>query len=213
MRKSQPASDTDAWLDALAGRRNIAADDEDSAGVAEGRLLRVALRRWPVAPPAPDADADRQQLAALLAAAHAHDRLAPSRGCPACQALARWLSWRRLAGATALVAAGWMTVVLMPSLTSMTPVPAPGAADALRGAGTEGVQRLRAADPRALRDRIADELAQAGIESTRYERLGRYGLDAELPSVRSAESIRLLNRHGIKVPASGGLAIEIEAGP
>lgn len=197
-------SDTDDWLEALAGRPRA---DADPAVNAEAALLREASRRWPVAVPPMSAEEAQVGLAALLAAAQRDARRAERSGCAVCQALRRLLSWPRLAGAAAFASLALLLVVVAPWRS--TGVPAENGT--LRGPAAEGVQRLRAAEPRLLRERIADELAQAGVAAARYERGGRFGLDAELPVPPPAELVQLLGRHGLVAPPSGGLAVEIEA--
>jgi hypothetical protein len=68
---------------------------------------------------------------------------------------------------------------------------------------------LTAADPRKLRDQIADELDAAGLPAHLYESLGRAGIDADLPDP-APDAVRVvLARHGVPLPADGVLRIEV----
>ena len=81
----------------------------------------------------------------------------------------------------------------------------------LRGAADGQVWLLRADDPQALRERIAADLAAGGVAVTRYERLGRYGLDAELPLPAPPALLDTLRGHGLQPGADGSLRVEVEA--
>jgi hypothetical protein len=68
---------------------------------------------------------------------------------------------------------------------------------------------LTARDPSKLRDQIADELDAAGVSSHIYERLGRVGIDADLPDPLPEPVRAVLARHGVPLPADGVLRIEV----
>lgn len=202
--------DDDDWLDALAGRPR---PDSAPATLREAALLRAAMRRWPAvvdAEPAPDAEA------ALLSAADAAGLLR-RRWCPACAE--RWQRWqRRLTGAghprpwAWALAATFGIAVLLPLLRSPVTPPADDPT-VLRGSAADGLQLLRDANPRERRDALAAELAALGATVRRYERLGRFGLDAEWTSPPSPEVSVQLARRGIARGADGSVRIEVEAAP
>ncbi len=75
----------------------------------------------------------------------------------------------------------------------------------------QAVVRIEAADPSALQRQILEDLRRAGVEATGYERLGRHGIDADLPDLVPPAIERVLQRHGIPVPRDGVLAVEISA--
>lgn len=87
----------------------------------------------------------------------------------------------------------------------------PVESERVRG-GTDGTFRIETADPAALQRTILDELRAEGVEATGYERLGRKGIDADLPQPLSPAVRRVLARHGIPPPEGGVLDVEI-AGP
>jgi hypothetical protein len=190
------------WLDAVAGRPRAQADPRT---LHEAALLRAAARTWAPRPLRAEVLATDPQ--ALLA--RAEGVLGGRR--PLCTGCAqRWRAWRARLGmrgglgfaVAALLAA--FVFGLLPSRVDEDAGPV------LRGTQADGVWRLRAAEPAAQRDRIADELAAAGIASRRYERLGRFGLDAEPTPAQTAAAARLLDRLGVRPGADGVLRIEVE---
>jgi hypothetical protein len=205
-----PHDDDDDWLDALAGRPR---DGSAPATRHEAALLREAMRRWrPLAQEAePAADAED----ALLRAARGAGLLR-RRWCAGCAA--RWLRWRARWGAGGPPPWGWALAaafgiaVLLPLLR---PGGTPPADDptVLRGSAVDGVQLLRDARPRERRDALAAELAALGATVRRYERLGRFGLDAEWRAPLSPEVSGQLARRGIVRGADGSVRIEVEAAP
>jgi hypothetical protein len=181
------ADDQDRWLEALAGR------DLDG-GSQEGRALREQIRAQPRPPPAAVAEFDPVREAQLIARARAVGLLpagAPRRSRVARVAL--------MAAALAGVAFGVNTLRYMRA----TP-------ETFRGAAN-GVVELETQDPRALKQRLIQELKDAGVSATGYERLDRVGLDAELPLPVAANVRRVLKQHQIPVPNDGALVVEIHA--
>lgn len=72
-----------------------------------------------------------------------------------------------------------------------------------------GGTHLYAADPRALRMQLVAELREAGVEASGYAQLGINGVDADLPRPVPPQVRRVLERHGIPVPADGVLRVSI----
>lgn len=219
--EDREAADVEAWL---AGLRGGAGGRQDAAAAQrEGSCLRAALQQTQEeqAQPAPP------ELAGLLARAEA-ERLFEARHCRRCAALRRWLAAllpapamrpRKvgglvggLAGMAALALCVWLglpSAVLTPPL-----IEAEAEAVLLRSEG--GLQLLRHANPRAWRDGLAGELRAAGVQVLDYERLGRYGLDAELGEPPRPALAALLARRGLGWPAQGELRLEVlavDAGP
>lgn len=186
--------DDDAWLDALAGR------PAQGAAAREGALLRDALRRLPAPALAPP------PVEPLLEAAR-RQGLLRRRWCPACAE--RWQRWRRRpwawAGGLALAGAlGWLAVGLQ------TLQPPPEGTPVLR-APVDGVWLRRVADPAAAREQLAGRLQAAGVTVHRYERLGRQGLDADLPATPGPALAALLRDEQLAPAADGSLRVEFEA--
>jgi hypothetical protein len=200
------ADDLD-WFDAIAGRPRPGAD---ARTLLEATLLRAAARAW--APRPLPAEALRTDPEALLARAR-HEGL-PTRGrwCAGCAQRWRALRSRPWAGGLGLAVAALLAVLVFGVLPPLGDDGAgdPGVLPVLRGAPADGVWLLRDAEPQALRDRIADELAAAGLAAHRYERLGRFGLDAEVPAPTSAAVAQALHRHGVQPGPDGVLRIEVE---
>lgn len=203
--------DDDDWFEAMAGRPR---PGTDPATLLEATWLRAALRAWPRELPEAAWPADAPE--ALVARARADGVLAGG-WCAGCGA--RWRRWveavgrgPRWAGALGLAAAALGVAVVLGVWR-----PAHGPADGdegvpvLRGAPADGVWLLQSADPTALRDRIAGELQSAGVTTLRrYERLGRLGLDADLPSPPPPALLEALRRLGVQPGADGSLRVEVE---
>ncbi len=212
----------DDWLDALAGRKGSGdGSSGDARARAEGALLRTAQRRWPASLPAELAAIDAAGEAALLARARAAGLLGdrPRRwfGCTGCAE--RWARWTRawpsplrspwslsLSGALALTLVAWLVLPVAPPLDG----PAP---ETVLRAGADGIVLIRDTDPVARRDRIAAALTGAGADVTRYERLGRAGLDATLPTPLRPALTSVLRAQALAAPADGVLRVEVEAAP
>jgi hypothetical protein len=177
--------DQDRWLDALAGR-NV--DSE------EGRALREQIRAQLTEPPTVVAQIDPVREAQLIARARAAGLL-PA-GAPRRLGLAR----------VALMAAALAGVAIGVNTLRNMRVPS----ETFRGAA-DGVVELETQDPRALKQRLIQELKDAGVSATGYERLDRVGLDADLPLPVAANVRRVLQQHQIPIPNDGALVVEIHA--
>jgi len=188
--------DTEIWFQALAGRTT--ADDRREPAL-EARALRERLLRMPQTDAAVESSADADREAALLQRARREgllaDRVDRRRGLR----LERLLRWPALTALTALACSAVTVAILL------HPAHEP---EAVRGAPGEPV-RLTAADPQQLKSELLAELKSAGVQVTGYERLGREGIDADLPQPPSARVRAILSRHHIEVPPDGVLRIEI----
>jgi hypothetical protein len=187
--------DDQEWLDALAGRAEMA---RHSAGTVEGGLLRRAVQSSRRAAPAqaiPVASADLVREAALIARASSEGLI------PAAAGPRRWArtNWRPLLAAAALGAFAFGIAWQFRSVQD---------AAIVRDAQAEPV-RLEAAKPVELQRRILAELRAADVEATGYESLGVHGVDADLPQPVPPEVERVLRSHGVPLPPDGVLRIEI----
>jgi hypothetical protein len=86
-----------------------------------------------------------------------------------------------------------------------------GSTDDVVPSSPDGIARLTAADPRALRQQIVGELHAAGVDAAGYEQLGINGVDADLPQPTALAVLTILHKHRIPAPANGALRIEISA--
>lgn len=91
------------------------------------------------------------------------------------------------------------------------PGPEAGGQPVLRSPGDAGRYLWHDAQARERRDRIADELAAAGVPVQRYERLGRFGLDAQIAMPPAAPVADVLARNGLEPAADGALMVEVDA--
>jgi hypothetical protein len=192
-----PEEDDKAWLDALAGR---GAPSLSRAADQEVRMLREGINSIIREGDGGTVGVDPAREAALIARARREGLLPerPSRG------LSR-RAWSIASGALAAVAL-LASVVVGLYRNSLPP------AQTYRGAQS-GVVRLQATDPAAFQRQLIGELRDAGVQVAGYQRLGRYGIDADLPTPVPAAVQELLQRHRVPLPANGALAIEIDSYP
>lgn len=119
---------------------------------------------------------------------------------------ATWRSAFRKTGTRGL-AAGALAIAVLMLAWNLRPH---GSAEEVIAASPDGVARLTAADPHALRQQIVDELRAAGTSTAAgYEQLGVNGVDADLPLPIDPAVLAVLKKHRIPAPADGALRIEI----
>ena len=190
----------DVWLEALAGRVSPAQVSEQSRALAlEAAALREFIREEESVSSldVPGVSAAREE--ELIARAR-RDGLLVSYST---DARAR-PSLRRLslsAAAVLVVAVGigvWRA--------SLPPL------EVVRGVD-HGTVHMEARDPAALKRQLTDELEAAGVKVSGYERLGRVGIDADLPQPVPPEVAIILARHQIPIPSDGALVVEIASEP
>ncbi|MDT7835657.1 hypothetical protein [Aquabacterium sp. OR-4] len=212
-----------ADLAELANRADIA-DPTDATTQA---FIHASI---PTAPrPASGQPGTAPALARLLAEAQRQGRASagnPARACAPCAALHAAGAWLRaaLAGQAAgrpghppgrrpgaalrigagLALAGVLGLAVLPQWLAP-----PAEAPALRH-GTQPQLRSEA-DPRASREALAGRLAAAGADVQRYERAGRYGLDAEFQHPPDAALRAWLAAQGLVLAADGSLRVEFRA--
>jgi hypothetical protein len=73
-----------------------------------------------------------------------------------------------------------------------------------------GINVLHVAKPSVERDRLAQDLAKLGINAKQYQRLGRLGLDADLPKSLPPELTKLLRHWAIQPSVDSVLTVEFE---
>jgi hypothetical protein len=188
------ADDDIAWLEALAGRAAPPrAEDATSASrdVIEAAALRELIRDLPEpeTPHAPALDPSRES--ELIERARAQGLLA-ARIAPR----TRW-------GRTGVLAVAAGIVLAAIGLTLLRTGSPP--TETLRG---DGRVHLKTDDPAALKRQLTEELRAAGAQVTGYERLGRPGIDVDLPKPLTPEIRRILEKHDIPVPADDELIVE-----
>ena len=198
------------WLDALAGRHEVAqAQSEDSPAAWEARALRLAIlaRTAHELANAPAQDDERET--DLIVRARREGLLVDASEL-AGNPFARRSSWRSAIRATGLrgFAAAALAIAVLTLGWHMRPE-AP--VEAVFRGSPDGIVHLKASDPRSLKQQIVEELRAAGVQATGYEQLGVNGIDADLPHPVPDEVRRLLARHRIPVPTDGVLRIEIAA--
>jgi len=191
--------DTELWLQALAGR---AAVDDRRPPVLEAQALRDTLLRMPQPEATLEPSEDQAREAALLELARRQGLLADrieGRGWRA--RLGILATWPGLGVLTALACSALVIAILL------RPSRAP---EAVRGA-PEALVVLTAANPVQLKQDLLAELRASGVRATGYERLGREGIDADLPQPVPDRVRAVLSRHHIEIPRDGVLRIEIAA--
>jgi hypothetical protein len=184
----------DVWLAALAGRVAPALVSEQSRALAlEAAALREFIREQESVGSleVPGVSAAREE--ELIARAR-RDGLLVSYSRPARPSL-RWLSLSAAAVLVVAVGMGVWRASLPPS-------------EVVRGVD-HGTVHLEARDPAALKRQLTDELEAAGVKVSGYARLGRVGIDADLPQPLPPEVAKILERHQIPIPSDGALVVEI----
>lgn len=176
------------WLEALAGREGGTGSD-----AAEARRLRAGILAREVEEPPAVAAFDRRREDELVERAHREGLIEK-------RTFASWGGWQGLA---ALASAASVLLVLGFLLRDRAPAP-----ETVRS-GPGGIVRLEAKGAHELQHAIEAELRAAGIAVVVYDRLGSFGLDADLPTPVSDEVRRILDRHRIPVPEDGVLKVEL----
>jgi len=192
--------DLSIWLEALAGRTG--------GGQARAQREALALRAWirsqVLAEPIPGVAAfDPQREAQLIERARAAGLL------PSVPPKPAWLDrLRSFTSPRVTLALATLTTAVVALLVVRMPAPQ---VETMRGA-ENGVVRLEASNPQQLQLQLLAELHAAGVHATAYERLGRYGIDAELPAPLPASVLQVLQQHHIPPPADHILTVEV-SGP
>jgi hypothetical protein len=190
----------DVWLEALAGRVAPARVSEQSRALA---LEAAALREF-----------IREQVSVssldvpLVSAAREEELIARARRDGLLVSYSTDARARRSLRRLSLSAAAVLVVAVGIGVWRAA-LPPP---EVVRGVD-HGTVHMEARDPAALKRQLTDELEAAGVKVSGYERLGRVGIDADLPQPLSAEVAKILERHQIPIPSDGALVIEIASEP
>jgi hypothetical protein len=190
----------DVWLDVLAGRVAPAQVSEQSRALAlEAAALREYIRAQESVRPldVPGVSAVREE--ALIARARRDGLLVSYPTGPRTRSRLRRVS---LSAAAVLVVAVGIGV-----WRASLPPP-----EVVRGVD-HGTVHMEARDPAALKRKLTEELEAAGVKVSGYERLGRVGIDADLPQPLPSEVAKILERHHIPIPSDGALVVEIASEP
>jgi hypothetical protein len=164
-----------------------------SPDVIEAAALRELIRAVPEPEAAQVLTVDPIREGELIERARAQGVL-PAPAAPR----SRWVRTGALAAAAGVV----LAVVGLTLLRSPSPLP-----ETLRG---DGRVHLKTDDPAALKRQLTEQLRAAGAHVTGYERLGRPGIDVDLPKPLTAEIRRILEEHEIPVPSDDELIVEFE---
>lgn len=186
------ADDDQTWLETLAGRGR---PDSLGSEASESTVLRELIAAQLQEDSTAVAEVDAQREAALIMRARVEGLLPLGVTRPARRVW--WLTGGALA-ATAILA----SVIL--SLLRNIPV-----SENFRGMDG-GAVRIESSNPHALKDRLLRELSAVGVHATGYDRLGRLGIDADLPQPLPPAVQHLLEKHHIPLPSDGVLTVEIE---
>jgi hypothetical protein len=185
--------DDQTWLETLAGRGHSGSEGTDAS---EALVLRELIGAQLQEDGTAVAEVDAQREAALIMRARV-EGLLPAQGATRSARRVWWLTSGALA-ATAILA----SIIL--SLLRNAPV-----SENFRGMDG-GTVRIESSNPQALKDRLLRELDAIGIHATGYDRLGRLGIDADLPQPLPPAVQHLLEKHHIPLPNDGVLTVEIE---
>lgn len=200
------ADDDQRWLDVLAGRIPPRADD---AVMQQAQALRIALRATPQPLPAGELSSADQRITQLLARARAQGVLNPPARPRLLPAFLDGL-WS-IRGPWVAPAMG---LVLVAGLLSLWwPAHQESGNEAVLRGAPPAVQHLPSSDPLASQAALADALQRAGAQVQPFERLGRHGLDIELPQPLPATLRQLLQQHGLQTPTGTALVIEFDEHP
>lgn len=191
-------SDSDLqWYAALSGQ----APPQGSPAAREGGALRAALelRRQEIEadPELAAATSDEamqvqlQRLRERIAREGTFDRAPPAEPAapaspPTAAKVIEFPWWRRRGALVAMAASVLVAVVLVQQITSQPDYPQPPVM-----MGADGLQQLRAAQPRQAAEQLAERLRQAGLRPGLYQRGPSYVVDvnllaAELPAAQAA---------------------------
>lgn len=215
--QSEEDRDDQHWFDLMAGR---AVPEAHARTRADAAWLRAALLAYRAQAPAGAMPDPERRINTLLARAAAAGVLPPRQAPRAAAAWRqRWADWRgalpdwRRQGAgprwrwtpalAALVLAAALVVLQQPARP-------PEPAEVERG---PALQQLVVADPAQRQQQLLDALRAAGLDAHGFERLGRRGVDIELPVPLPPAQAQALQREGLKPTGGPSLVVELLPGP
>jgi hypothetical protein len=191
----------DDWLGSLAGHRPFGEDADEADALREALLF--LSRASPAVEPQPggeDAFIERARAAGLMKPqAESVDKVSHLFG-----------PWKLLAARPWRVglAGALLALVMVVGVWQQFPFE-DHPSEILRQPG-KGQQIVKSQAPETERDSFAAELEATGITTRRYERLGRFGIDADWPREPSAAQTAILRNHRLVLSDDGTLRIEFE---
>lgn len=218
MHPDDTEQDDQHWFDLMAGR---AVPDAHGRTRADTAWLRAALLAYRARPPAGQMPAAEQRIERLLGRAVQAGVLPPS---PAAQPAPsqpavpsrRPAWWRQLFGSPARGASrpaiGWalapalVVVALVGTVLLRQTDPPAERPDVERG---PALQQISAADPAQRQQQLVQALRAAGLDAQPFERLGRRGVDIELPVPLPPPQAQALQREGLRAPEGPNLIVEV----
>lgn len=199
--KNDEADDDQDWLDLMAGR---SAPQADASTRAQALALRAALLKDRLSAPAGAPAAADERAERLLQRARAAGVLESRLASPARQARAanRWPY-----AVAASVGLFGMLMLLQQQLPGENSDPDQNdrAHEQMRGAA---LQQRPTSQPLQDRQALLDRLRAAGFDAQPYERLGRQGIDVELPVPLPADRAAALKQFGLRPATGPSLQIE-----
>jgi hypothetical protein len=196
------ADEDQTWLEALAGRDS---PDAMAAGAAEAKALRELIRVQLLEDSVAVSEVDAAREAQLVARARSEGLLPAQPAFASSGSQTPNKSRRRvwLLTGSALVACAMIASVALNLLRNPPP------SETFRGID-DGTARIESGNPPALKTQLLRELNAAGVHATGYARLGRLGIDADLPQPLTPAVQAVLRRHHLPIPKDGVLSVEIE---
>jgi len=211
-----PGADADAdddqhWFDLMAGR---AVADAHGRTRADAAWMRAALLAYRAEAPAGSVPAAETRVLRLLhRAVQAGVLPAPtaSRAEPDASPWQRlWRRWQAqmTPGRPWRFAPVMLVLALAVGGVWQLQQPAePERADVERAGAA--LQRLNVVDPAQHRQQLLASLRAAGLDAQPFDRLGRLGIDIELPAPLSAAQAQALKQAGLVPPAGPNLIVEL----
>lgn len=204
-------ADDQAWFHLMAGR---AVPTARPSVRQEAAWLRAAMLSYrSVAPPGGPADAEQRMQRLLVRARRegvlpdaedlARDAQPTAGSVRPDRPAANWGSWASWSTGLALAAA-LAVFMVAPALLTPNAVDEPSQ---MRG---EVLQTLEASAPLQRQQQVLQTLLAAGFKAQTYVRLGRPGIDVDLPSELSASQLAALASLGVRRPVGGSLQIEFK---
>lgn len=202
--------DDQHWFDLMAGR---AAPEAHGRTRADAAWLRAALLAYRAQAPAGAMPDPERRIHKLLHRAVAAGVLPPATAPRAATGrpgrwAARWQGWRqRLVPPGLRWAPALAVLVLGAALLVGQQTPAPTVpTEVERG---PALQQLSVADPVQRQQQLLQALRAAGLDAHGFERLGRRGVDIELPVPLPPAQAQALQREGLQPTGGPSLVVEL----
>ena len=211
--------DDQHWFDLMAGR---AAPEAHGRTRADAAWLRAALLAYRAQAPAGAMPDPERRIGTLLARAVAAGVVPPAATQPPPQGtalhhraagrLGRWWhhaqDWRRRWASPGLRWTPALAVLVLAAalLVGLQPPPPSTPSEVERG---PALQQLSVADPVQRQQQLLLALRAAGLDAHGFERLGRRGVDIELPVPLPPAQAQALQREGLQPTGGPSLVVEL----